>query len=52
MVKLSPQFEPMLKGCLENRTRWVEIEEGKEDESKSQEVESASETKLELVRNA
>ena len=31
MVKLSPDFAPMLEGCLANRSKWVCIEEGKED---------------------
>ena len=36
MVKLSPEFSPMLEGCLENRTKWVEIEEGKEDKDETE----------------
>ena len=33
MVKLSSEFKPMLEGCLANRSQWVAIEEGKEDEA-------------------
>ena len=35
MVKLSPEFKRMLEGCLGNRSRWVAIEEGKEDKDKA-----------------
>ena len=35
MVKLNPEFAPMLEGCLANRNKWVEIEEGKEDKNDS-----------------
>jgi len=35
MVKLSPDFAPMLEGCLANRSKWVSIEEGKEDKDAS-----------------
>ena len=35
MVKLSPDFAPMLEGCLANRSKWVCIEEGKEDKDAS-----------------
>ena len=36
MVKFNPEFAPMLEGCLANRTKWVEIEEGKEDKNSSE----------------
>ena len=36
MVKLSSDFAPMLEGCLANRTKWVSIEEGKEDKDASE----------------
>ena len=35
MVKLNSEFSPMLDGCLANRSKWVEIEEGKEDKNDS-----------------
>ena len=35
MVKLSSDFTPMLEGCLANRSKWVSIEEGKEDKDAS-----------------
>ena len=35
MVKLSSDFAPMLEGCLANRSKWVCIEEGKEDKDAS-----------------
>ena len=35
MVKLNSDFSPMLEGCLANRSKWVEIEEGKEDKNDS-----------------
>ena len=35
MVKLSSDFAPMLEGCLANRSKWVSIEEGKEDKDES-----------------
>ena len=36
MVKFNPEFAPMLNGCLANRSKWVEIEEGKEDKNNSE----------------
>ena len=45
MVKLSPEFAPMLEGCLANRSKWVEIEEGKEDKVETQNVGDPSEKK-------
>ena len=34
---------PMLEGCLENRRKWVEIEDGKEDKEKADEAGNAPE---------
>ena len=49
MVKLSPEFSPMLEGCLENRTKWVEIEEGKEDKDETEKSGENSKKNVELV---
>ena len=38
MVKLSPDFRPMLEGCLLNRAQWAEIEEGKSDKVETDDI--------------
>ena len=49
MVKLSPEFSPMLEGCLANRTKWVKIEEGKEDKDETEKSGDCAKKNVELV---